>query len=138
MQSTVKPVSSVSAQRTIRPFTSSSGNAVIRSTVVHRRRCQQCVVAALAGAFSGSQDHAKRTFATGYHSTNVQRTSNTSRRTSLIVRASWGAPVEFTAAKIVSNSKAAEMLHKIVIDVGDLAGGYTRGGQFMQIKVSRL
>lgn len=63
--------------------------------------------------------------------------SLTSRRTrQLIVRAGWGAPVEFTAAKVVSNVKDAEKLHRVVIDVGDLAADYTKGGQFMQIKVS--
>jgi len=43
--------------------------------------------------------------------------------------------VEFSSAKVVSNSKVAEKLHKVVVDVGDLAGGYSKGGQFMQIKV---
>jgi hypothetical protein len=43
--------------------------------------------------------------------------------------------VEFTAAKVVSNVKDAEMLHRVVVDVGDLAAGYSKGGQFMQIKV---
>jgi hypothetical protein len=43
--------------------------------------------------------------------------------------------VEFTAAKVVSNVKDAEMLHRVVVDVGDLAAGYSKGGQFLQIKV---
>jgi hypothetical protein len=53
-----------------------------------------------------------------------------------VVRANWGAPVEFSSAKVVSNSRVAEKLHKMVVDVGELAGGYQKGGQFMQIKVS--
>lgn len=53
----------------------------------------------------------------------------------MVVRANWGAPVEFSTAKVVSNSKVAQQLHKVVVDVGDLAAGYAKGGQFMQIKV---
>lgn len=54
------------------------------------------------------------------------------------MRANWGAPVEFTTAKVVSNARVAEKLHKVVLDVGELAGGYTKGGQFMQVKVSSV
>lgn len=57
-------------------------------------------------------------------------------RSSLVVRASWGAPVDFTPAKIVRNSTVAEKLHSVVVDVGDLASGYTKAGQFMQMKVA--
>jgi hypothetical protein len=56
------------------------------------------------------------------------------RGAGLRVCASWGAPVEFSPAKVVSNHKAAEQLHRIIIDVGDLAAAYTTGGQYMQIK----
>lgn len=57
------------------------------------------------------------------------------RERKMVVRANWGAPVEFSTAKLVSNSKVAQQLHKVVVDVGDLAAGYAKGGQFMQIKV---
>jgi len=54
----------------------------------------------------------------------------------LKVRAGWGDPVEFSAAKVVSNVKTAEKLHRIVIDVGaDIAAGYTKGGQYVQVKI---
>jgi hypothetical protein len=63
--------------------------------------------------------------------------SGSSRRTrKMVVRANWGAPVDFTTAKLMSNSKVAQQLHKVVVDVGNLAAGYAKGGQFMQIKVS--
>lgn len=44
--------------------------------------------------------------------------------------------MEFSTAKVVSNGRVAEKLHKVVVDVGELAAGYAKGGQFMQIKVS--
>ncbi|KXZ42498.1 hypothetical protein GPECTOR_141g696 [Gonium pectorale] len=59
-----------------------------------------------------------------------------SRRTAVRVQANWGAPVEFQPAKVVSNtSAAAGPLHKVVLDVGTLAAGYTVPGQFVQVKV---
>jgi hypothetical protein len=36
------------------------------------------------------------------------------------------------------SSKAAAQLHKLLIDVGpEIASGYTKGGQYIQIKVRR-
>jgi NAD(P)H-flavin reductase len=55
---------------------------------------------------------------------------------SVHVLASWGAPVEFSPAKVVSNTKVTPELHQMVVDVGaDKAAGYTKGGQFVQLKV---
>jgi len=62
--------------------------------------------------------------------------SSSRRARKLVVRANWGAPVDFSPAKVISNINVAEKLHKVVVDVGELAGGYSKGGQFMQIKVS--
>lgn len=56
-------------------------------------------------------------------------------RKSTVFKASWGAPVTFSPAKIVSNQKAATDLHKLLIDVGEAAAAYTKPGQFIQIKV---
>ncbi|KAG2486349.1 hypothetical protein HYH03_014930 [Edaphochlamys debaryana] len=59
-----------------------------------------------------------------------------SRRSTVRVQANWGAPVEFKPAKVVSNSSAAAgPLHRLVLDVGPLAAGYTVPGQFVQVKV---
>jgi hypothetical protein len=55
-----------------------------------------------------------------------------------VVRAGWGDPVEFSAAKVVSNARVAEKLHKVVLDVGELAGGYQKGGQYVQVRCGRV
>ncbi|GBF94346.1 hypothetical protein Rsub_06968 [Raphidocelis subcapitata] len=58
------------------------------------------------------------------------------RRRSVRVAAGWGDPVEFKPATVLSSSKAATQLHKVLIDVGpEIAAGYTKGGQYLQIKV---
>lgn len=55
---------------------------------------------------------------------------------SVLVRASWGAPVEWAPAKVLSNEKVADQLHSLVVDVGaERAAGYTKAGQFVQLKV---
>jgi hypothetical protein len=59
-----------------------------------------------------------------------------SRRRAVRVAAGWGDPVTFTPAKVVSSKHAADQLHKVLIDVGaDIAAGYTKGGQYVQVKV---
>lgn len=132
---TMKSAPTSHMRRTIQPFTSHSGTAVVRATAAASKRQLCTTVAASATLASSASSSFNRSFAASVHV--ASRSSGSSRRARhLIVKANWGAPVEFTAAKIVSNVKAAEMLHRIVIDVGDLASGYTKGGQFMQIKVS--
>ncbi len=60
-------------------------------------------------------------------------------RRCLRVHASWGAPVEFSPAKVLSTTQAAKALYKIVVDVGaDIAAGYTKAGQFVQLKVTAI
>lgn len=54
----------------------------------------------------------------------------------LHVRASWGAPVDFTPAKVVATSREAEALQRIRVDLGGLASNYTLAGQFIQAKAS--
>jgi NAD(P)H-flavin reductase len=58
------------------------------------------------------------------------------RSAGLRVRASWGAPVEWQPAKVVSNKKVAELLHVMVVDIGaERAAAYTKPGQYVQVKV---
>ena len=54
----------------------------------------------------------------------------------VILKASWGAEVEFADAKILETQKIAENLHKLLVDIGAAgAAGYTTSGQFIQAKV---
>jgi len=64
------------------------------------------------------------------------RASLISRQRRVRVAAGWGDPVAFTPAEVVGSSKAANQLFKVQIDVGaDVAAGYTKGGQYVQVKV---
>ncbi|KAJ9529694.1 hypothetical protein QJQ45_014457 [Haematococcus lacustris] len=57
-------------------------------------------------------------------------------RRAVVTRASWGAPVEFKPAKIVSNKLAVPGMHTLLVDVGkDIADGFTKPGQYIQAKV---
>jgi hypothetical protein len=65
-------------------------------------------------------------------------------RRALRIRAGWGDPVAFSPAKVVSVTKKAALapegpaLYSVLVDVGaDIAAGYTRGGQYLQVKVRR-
>jgi hypothetical protein len=118
-------------RRAAQPFT-----AAPRSCTGPRQQ-HRLAVAVNAFACSSSYSFAAAAARSQVSMANPFNSSSRGRTSRLVVRANWGAPVEFTAAKIVSNSKVAEQLHKVVVDVGDLAGGYTKGGQFMQIKVRR-
>lgn len=52
------------------------------------------------------------------------------------ILAAWGAPVEFSPAKVAASGPAAAGLQRVVLDVGaPLAAGYTRPGQYFQVKV---
>jgi len=62
------------------------------------------------------------------------RPSRQSRK-HVVVRANWGAPVEFKTAKVLQNKQVAPGLHQLLVDVGALASGYTKPGQFIQAKV---
>ena len=44
-------------------------------------------------------------------------------RQRLVVAANWGAPVEWSTAKLVQSAPEAEQLRRLVLDVGGLAGG---------------
>jgi hypothetical protein len=57
------------------------------------------------------------------------------RSTTVVVRASWGAPVEFSSAKVIKQQAVATDLHQVLIDIGELATGYTTPGQYVQVKV---
>ncbi|KAI8477256.1 MAG: Metallo-dependent phosphatase-like protein [Monoraphidium minutum] len=58
------------------------------------------------------------------------------RRAAVRVTAGWGDPVTFTPAKVVSSKKVADQLHSVMVDVGtEIAAGYTKGGQYVQVKV---
>lgn len=113
-------------RRAAQPFAAAPRN------IAGPRRQQQQRLAVAVSAFATNSS--TRSFAAATPA--AFRSGASSSRRRLVVRANWGAPVEFSAAKLVSNSKVAEQLHKVVVDVGDLAAGYTKGGQFMQIKVT--
>ena len=56
-------------------------------------------------------------------------------RRSLLVRASWGADVQFSPAKIIETKKVANNLHRVLVDVGrEALAAYTVPGQFVQAK----
>lgn len=57
------------------------------------------------------------------------------RGEALVVRASWGADVQFSTAKIMDRQPEATQLHRVVVDLGSLGEGYTQPGQFIQVKV---
>lgn len=58
-------------------------------------------------------------------------------RKSHVVQASWGAPVDFTTAKVVSNKVAAPGMHQLLVDVGaKIASGYITPGQYIQAKTT--
>lgn len=133
MQLSSRQCSSAAAQQACtirRPFAAAAAAA----PALIRRQAHSSRTAAVT-AFAAYQGFSTAAAA----ASNRQLSSSASRRASrssrLVVRANWGAPVEFSSAKVVSNSRVAEKLHKVVVDVGELAGGYQKGGQFMQIKV---
>jgi NAD(P)H-flavin reductase len=54
-----------------------------------------------------------------------------------LLRASWGADVAFTDAQILKTSKAADNLHRLIVDIGPAAAAaYTTPGQFVQAKTT--
>lgn len=53
---------------------------------------------------------------------------------SLVVRANWGAPVEFAAGKVLVNEKEAEKLQRLTLQIGGAASAYTQAGQYIQAK----
>lgn len=111
-----------------------------RSCVAPNLRQQQHQLSRSLAVNALASSSSKHSFAAAHQrvslpSVSISSSSSIRRSRRVIVRANWGAPVEFSPAKISSNSTVAEKLHKVVVDVGDLAGGYSKGGQFMQIKV---
>lgn len=122
------------AQR--QPFSSGAAPAAVRPSSSRPQRQRCCTSWAASGLAGSSSSSFTRSSANLQQLRQQHNLSSQAKRTrQLIVRAGWGDPVEFTAAKVVSNVKDAEMLHRVVVDVGDLAAGYSKGGQFMQIKV---
>jgi hypothetical protein len=58
------------------------------------------------------------------------------RRHAVVVKA-WGEPVDFSAAKVVSNKSLFPGMHQIMLDVGkDVAAGYSKPGQYVQVSRS--
>ena len=49
----------------------------------------------------------------------------------------WGEDISWTPVKITRSYKAAEGLQAVVLDIGQLALGYQKGGQFLQLKVGK-
>eukprot|EP00878_Enallax_costatus_P007580 GHUV01007937.1.p1 GENE.GHUV01007937.1~~GHUV01007937.1.p1 ORF type:complete len:325 (+),score=104.05 GHUV01007937.1:809-1783(+) len=135
MQTVSSAAAGSQMRSTIRPFTAHNSSALLRAAAPRRHAGSS--VAASASFVSNTSSCYSVSFAASCRRVSIQSTgaSRCRRTRRLIVQANWGAPVEFTTAKINSNVKGAEMLHRVVIDVGDLAAGYTKGGQFMQIKV---
>lgn len=51
------------------------------------------------------------------------------------MNASWGAPVDFTAAKVKGNKSLHPGMHSIMVDVGSsIAATYAKPGQFLQVR----
>ena len=58
-----------------------------------------------------------------------------SRRHAVNVNANWGAPVDFTAAKVKSNKSLHPGMHSVMVDVGSaIAATYAKPGQFLQVR----
>ena len=49
----------------------------------------------------------------------------------------WGQDISWTPVKVTRSYRAAEGLQAVVLDIGQLALGYQRGGQFLQLKVGK-
>ena len=56
------------------------------------------------------------------------------RRT--VLTYAWGEEITWTPVKVTRSHKAAEGLQTVVLDIGQLALGYQKGGQFLQLKVA--
>lgn len=54
------------------------------------------------------------------------------RGAALLVRANWGAPVEFAAGRVLENEREAEQLQRLKVHIGGAASAYTKAGQFIQ------
>lgn len=54
------------------------------------------------------------------------------RGAALLVRANWGAPVEFAAGRVLQNDREAEQLQRLKVHIGGAASAYTKAGQFIQ------
>lgn len=74
------------------------------------------------------------------HHTGIQVAFTSCRslsRKHAVVRANWGAPVQFSKAKVLHNKQVFPGMHQIVVDVGAaVAAGYTAPGQYLQAKVA--
>eukprot|EP00967_Tisochrysis_lutea_P087479 scaffold123752_cov21-Tisochrysis_lutea.AAC.3 len=57
-------------------------------------------------------------------------------RKQVVTRANWGAPVEFTSAKVLRNREVTPQAHQVFVDVGSLATGYTKPGMFIQVWIT--
>ncbi|GAX75109.1 hypothetical protein CEUSTIGMA_g2553.t1 [Chlamydomonas eustigma] len=78
--------------------------------------------------------HAMKSMAS--HSTRFCRSNSALDRRSLVVRANWGAPVEFSDAKVISNKTFFPGMHQIVIGVEkSVTSSFTKPGQYIQAKV---
>jgi hypothetical protein len=62
--------------------------------------------------------------------------SGRQRRGGVLVWASWGAPVEFAAGKVLVNEREAEKLQRLTVQIGGAgAAAYTTAGQYIQAKL---
>ncbi|KAK9819642.1 hypothetical protein WJX72_000634 [[Myrmecia] bisecta] len=52
-----------------------------------------------------------------------------------VVFASWGAEVQWSKGQVLSTKQVAEGLQTVVVDLNDVGSGYTKAGQFVQVKV---
>ncbi|CAI5971299.1 unnamed protein product, partial [Closterium sp. NIES-64] len=96
---------------------------------------------ALSASFSGlrrrsavrspsQQQQQRGRFAPALHGANSGR--------SAIVQANWNQEVVFADAPVIQSEKVAELLYAVSLDVSDLPeirDGYTKPGQFVQVKV---
>ncbi len=60
------------------------------------------------------------------------------RRRLVRVCAGWGAEPEWQPCRVADSRKAAEGLVQLRLDIGELAGGYTKPGQCVQVQPALL
>lgn len=108
-----------------------------------RSRCSVTTVAAFNSAHNARMTAVRAPYKAALPSRSpflnfAQFRLHSGRRHSLrsaIVRAQWGADVIFTDAVIVETGKAANNLHRLLIDIGPAVADYKIPGQFIQAKV---
>mmetsp|Transcript_25027 Transcript_25027/g.69862 ORF Transcript_25027/g.69862 Transcript_25027/m.69862 type:complete len:305 (-) Transcript_25027:337-1251(-) len=74
-------------------------------------------------------------FTSGWRPRQAPRPSQRRSTRSRFILAAWGAEVEWEEASVIDVSKASSLIWSVKLDVGDIAGGYVKPGQFIQAKV---